>query len=511
MARTSESDPIRFSEVECGGGILGLTFCPGKSGPSVFGDDWERDLDADLDAARVWGASTVLTLVETHELDMLRVADLGGEVEARGMTWLHAPIVDLSVPDLKFERRWLVIGHVVRTALRKGDRVVVHCRGGRGRAGMIAARLLVEFGADAGAAIARVRQARPGTIETAGQERHVRACAVIVTDHALADRVLGCLFGGAVGDGFGYAIEFDRLSDIQRRYGAGGLQAPKLTNGKLVVSDDTQMTLFTAAAMAAGASDPEDVVAAIRHAYLDWHKTQTQRGPKSADQGVLRHPELWVQRAPGLTCMSALAAGGLGTPTARINDSKGCGGVMRVAPIGLRRDWTEAQVFELAARAAAITHGHPTGFLSAAAAAVMVRVMVNGRSLNDALGAAAQFLSSDVEGRETLMAIISAFEKPAQDLAMKDVAEGRLGEGWVGEEALAIALYSVAASDDFKAVMCIAANHDGDSDSTASIAGQLFGVRHGLSRIPWSWVADLDVFDALCEAAEACLPVCGRA
>lgn len=508
MVRTSKSDPICFNEVECGGGILGLTFCPGKSGPSVFGDDWARDLGADLDAARAWGAATVLTLVETHELDMLRVADLGTEVEARGMNWLHAPIVDLSAPDDQFERRWLVIGHLARASLRRGERVVVHCRGGRGRAGTIAARLLVEFGAESGAAIERVRQARPGTIETVEQERHVRDCAPVVSDPVLVDRILGCLFGGAVGDGFGYAIEFDRLAEIRRLYGAGGLQAPKLTDGKLVVSDDTQMTLFTASALA-GASDPEEAVAAIRLAYLDWYRTQTQRWPTEADQGLAVRPELWAQRAPGLTCMSALAAGGHGTPTARSNDSKGCGGVMRVAPIGLMTQWTEEQVVEVAARAAAITHGHPTGFWSAAAAALMVRVMVDGRSFDDALAAVARFLAPALEANETLRAIISAFATP-RDLRWRDVEEGRLGEGWVGEEALAIALYSVTASDDFKDVMRIAANHDGDSDSTASIAGQLFGVRHGLSRIPWSWVAKLDVFNALCEVGEAHLEACDR-
>lgn len=180
---------------------------------------------------------------------------------------------------------------------------------------------------------------------------------------------------------------------------------------------------------------------------------------------------------------------------------------MRVAPIGLRSDWTERQVFELAARAAAITHGHPTGYLSAAAAAVMVRVMVDGRSLQEALGVAAQHLAADEDAKETLTAIIGVFEEPARDMLMTDVAEGRLGEGWIGEEALAIAVYSVVASDDFKAVMRIAANHDGDSDSTASIAGQLFGVRHGLSRIPWAWVSRLDVFDALCEVAGGVLAV----
>lgn len=501
MARTSVSDPIRSSEVLCGHGVLGLTFCPGKSGPSVFGDDWQRDLDVDLDAARAWAASMVLTLVEPHELDLLQVAGLGAAVEARGMTWLHAPIKDVSIPDAAFERRWTVIGHLVRTQLRNGNRVVVHCRGGRGRAGLIAARLLVEFGAEPNAAIATVRAARPGTIETREQEDYVRRCQPVRHDHQIADRVLGCLFGGAVGDGIGYAIEFDRLADIRRKHGPEGLREPALSGGELVVSDDTQMTLFTAQALTAvrGQEDPTE---GLRQSYIDWYRTQTVNGPSADERGLLRFAELWRARAPGMTCMSALAAGGHGTPQRRINNSKGCGGVMRVAPIGLRLSWDYRHAFDVAARAAAITHGHPSGYLSAAVMASVVRQLLDGTSLSDAADRACEVLASDADGQETLSAIQRAFElaRTSPDHG-RDVALGRLGEGWVGEEALAIALYSVLATSDFEHAMRVSANHDGDSDSTASIAGQLLGARDGLARMPWAWVRDLDVFDALCEVA----------
>lgn len=501
MARTSESDPIRFSEVLCGPGVLGLTFCPGKSGPSVFGDDWERDLDIDLDAARAWAASMVLTLVEPHEHDMLNVAGLGAAVEARGMIWLHAPIKDVSIPDAAFERRWTLIGHMLRGELEKGNRVVVHCRGGRGRAGLIAARLLVEFGAEPNEAIKTVRQSRPGTIETREQEDYVRRCQPIAHDHQIADRVLGCLFGGAVGDGFGYAIEFDRLADIHRRYGPEGLVKPLLRDGKLLVSDDTQMTLFTANALA-GVKGDEDPTPAIRSAYLDWHRTQTGSGSGAGEEGLLRYAELWRRRAPGMTCMSALAAGGHGTTDRRINDSKGCGGVMRVAPIGLRLDWDHARTFEIAARAAAITHGHPSGFLSAGVMAAVVRQLVGGTGLVSAFERACESLPSDDESAETRNAIRHALHlaRTSPD-AKRDVALKQLGEGWVGEEALAIALNSVLVSSDFQETMRVSANHDGDSDSTASIAGQLFGAWFGLAGMPWSWIRELDVFDALCDVS----------
>lgn len=174
MFRTSQSDPMRVAEVVAGPGMIGVTFCPGKCGPSVYGAPWARDLNVDVAALRAWGASLVLTLIEDFEFDVLRVPKLGEAVRTAGMTWLHAPIVDLGVPDEAFERRWLVLGQVVRSRLLDGERVVVHCRGGLGRAGLIAARLLVELGQAAEESIAGVRAARPGAIETGPQEAYVR-------------------------------------------------------------------------------------------------------------------------------------------------------------------------------------------------------------------------------------------------------------------------------------------------------------------------------------------------
>lgn len=483
----------------CAGGVLGLTLCPGKKGPSVFGAAWDRDLATDVAAIRGWAASTVLTLIEDHEFDVLDVRGLPAAVREAGMTWLHAPIRDVDVPNEAFERRWAVVGHKVRAELRRGNRVLIHCRGGRGRAGMIAARLLVELGEGPTEAVRRVRNARPGAIETSAQESHVRSVQ-IRSDAEHEDRVLGCLFGGAVGDAFGYAVEFDRLEEIRRRHGVNGLVEPQLQGGKLVVSDDTQMTLFTAeAATRSGSADR--FIDECRAAYLRWYETQTGRFAEGGE-GLLSHAPLWKRRAPGMTCMSALAQGGKGTRANRINDSKGCGGVMRTAPIGLVRHWDEQTVFELAAAAAALTHGHPSGFYSAAAIAEIVRSLLDGVDLVVAVDRVSQRLSAHAEARETQDAMQRAVALARQSRDGQDVARGALGEGWVGEEALAIAIYSCLVGSDFEETMRIAANHDGDSDSTASIAGQLFGARWGLDHIPWTWIERLDVFDAVAEAAK---------
>jgi ADP-ribosyl-[dinitrogen reductase] hydrolase len=152
-------------------------------------------------------------------------------------------------PDDIFETRWTYGGHRLRRRLARGERVVLHCMGGLGRTGTVAARLLVECGVAPEDAIGRVRVARPGAIEYSGQEEYVRRCAPVPRAGeplTHSDRVLGCLLGGAVGDAFGYAIEFAGLSEIHRRYGADGLREPLLSKaGRTQVSDDTQMTLFT--------------------------------------------------------------------------------------------------------------------------------------------------------------------------------------------------------------------------------------------------------------------------
>jgi ADP-ribosyl-[dinitrogen reductase] hydrolase len=140
-----------------------------------MGGSWDRDLSLDLDAIQFWGAAAVVTLVETHELFLLRVEQLGEEVGRRGMSWFHLPITDVSIPDKGFERQWVTAGDPLRHLLRSGRDVLVHCRGGLGRAGMIAARLLIELGMEPSSAIRCVRTVRPGAIETPEQESYVLA------------------------------------------------------------------------------------------------------------------------------------------------------------------------------------------------------------------------------------------------------------------------------------------------------------------------------------------------
>jgi protein-tyrosine phosphatase len=122
---------------------------------------------------RRWQPAAVVTLIEDHEFIELGIPHLGPQVRAHGIAWHHLPIVDVHPPDARFETRWQRSGPQLIACLSAGGRVLVHCRGGLGRAGTVAARMLVEMDVPAREAVARVRQARPGAIETADQLDYV--------------------------------------------------------------------------------------------------------------------------------------------------------------------------------------------------------------------------------------------------------------------------------------------------------------------------------------------------
>jgi ADP-ribosyl-[dinitrogen reductase] hydrolase len=176
--RTSQSHLLTIDRVRppnCAGEI-GLTICPGIGNPySLSGvGAQDRRLAADLDTIRAQNATTLVTFLETDEFHLLRVEDLEAETRKRGMDWVHLPIRGGDAPGMNFERRWTEAGEALHRELSRGVLIVLHCRGGLGRTGTVAARLLMERGAAAEEAIRQVREARPGAIETAEQENYLR-------------------------------------------------------------------------------------------------------------------------------------------------------------------------------------------------------------------------------------------------------------------------------------------------------------------------------------------------
>ena len=201
------------------------------------------------------------------------------------------------------------------------------------------------------------------------------------------DKYRGCLIGGAAGDALGYAIEFSDEEDIFKKYGDTGITEYELTNGKALISDDTQMTLFTANGLLLGTTRGQlrGIMAPypsyIAYCYKDWYRTQTERYPIDKENPyaytwLVNIPELFHRRAPGNTCMSAISAGANGSVNEPINRSKGCGGVMRVAPVGLYFDneiKSDSELNMIGAEAAAITHGHELGYIPAATLTHIIR------------------------------------------------------------------------------------------------------------------------------------------
>jgi ADP-ribosylglycohydrolase len=335
---------------------------------------------------------------------------------------------------------------------------------------------------------------------------------------SIRNRFRGCLLGGAVGDALGAPVEFMKRAEIEAQYGAGGVNRYLPAYGGLgTITDDTQMSLFTAEGLLLGWADGCEqgsacLVESTRAAYLRWLYTQEEDASARADSLVLdgwlvQHPLLHERRGPGTTCLSVLRALRDGMQEAPVqNDRKGCGGLMRVAPAGLffwrpEGAFSIRPAFMLARDLAGITHGHPTGQLSAGAFAAMVAALADGMSLSGALAVAKHLLARHEGHEETLLAIQQA-ESLAQAGAAPEQAIPELGEGWLADEALAIALYCALTAESFEHGVAMAVNHDGDSDSTGAVTGHLLGAALGVDAIPAEWLESLELREVITDMAD---------
>lgn len=372
------------------------------------------------------------------------------------------------------------------------------------------------------------------------------------------DKYRGCLLGGAAGDALGYAIEFDREETIAAHYGSRGIRDYQLDErGLAPFSDDTQMTLYTAnsllcslAALSTQASGgtpasggtqdsgdgptlmsptlaPPTLVsptalsarasasptlpspaaltayapAQMAQFYVEWMYTQVSPYPLAEPKAWISSlPELFASRAPGVTCMNACEAMASGAKA--VNNSKGCGGIMRMAPVGLINTcpgFSGVELQRLGAQLAELTHCHELGWMPAGVFAHIVSLLSRDEA-SSVQEAATQALSTLPEAfpnahylgqlQELLRYTLRLADSDMPDLE----AIHALGEGWVAEEALAIGLLcSLRHEDDFAGAITSAVNHGGDSDSTGAIAGNIVGAHLGLAGIPQRYLEHLEL------------------
>lgn len=494
------SVPLHISEIRVGTvdnyGILGVASCPGTSsgrrgaGPAI---------ETDVAAIVSWGANVVVSLTESSEFDLLGVSELPRQL-SKNFRWIHLPVKDMSVPENDFLRKWSNEARSVHDVLTAGGKVLIHCRGGLGRSGLMASLILAERGASAQDAIEKVRAARPGAIETCEQEKWL--VSRFSDLRVRAPLITASLLGGAMGDSLGADIEFLSLAEIRRLFPSGLKDLPPHYGIKGAVTDDTQMTLFTLEGLirtyvrgaTKGIAAP---VGIIHHAYLRWLLTQGGEPAAKVDRehGIVVEKVFHAQRAPGNTCLSSLKNAKRFGGAAR-NDSKGCGTIMRTAPIALacRRNIVRQTAMEVSD----LTHGHPTARVSAAAWSEILAKVAGGTSADRAAEDILNEYASVRSAYETLAAIRAALG--AKRDARPETVE-TLGGGWIAEEALAIALYAALATENLEDGLRVAVLHSGDSDSTGAIAGNLLGLLYPEETLRHDWGSEIECREWIC-----CMP-----
>ena len=478
--RTSQNDPIRIGEVSPGDGSgrIGITLCPGKTGPRRSGGAWSRDLGIDLDAIQRWGATAVISLITDEEIDFLQVRGLREAVEERHMEWWHLPIPDVCPPGSDFERDWKIAGEPIRDRLRMGFAVLVHCRGGLGRAGTVAARLLVELGESPDSAVRRVRAARRHAIETEDQKRHVELCespvspAPSTTRGDIRDRAMGALLGLAVGDALGTTLEFqwrDKKPRVVDITGGGPFQLPPGC-----WTDDTAMALALADSLLAMESlDCRDLMDRF---VAWWRNGEYSCTGDCFDIGITTRTALERYRQTG-------------DPLAGSTDpsTAGNGSLMRLAPVALRY-WNDRDRLDYAAaQQSRTTHAAEEAVDGCRAFADLLADAISGKRRRDVLA------PRSFDGAPAIAKIVDGSWRGR---ARRDIRSS----GYV-VHTLEAAIWSVARTGDFRNAVLLAANLADDADTVAAVTGQLAGAIYGLSGIPTDWLERIAWKDRLLDTA----------
>ena len=330
------------------------------------------------------------------------------------------------------------------------------------------------------------------------------------------DRIRGAMIGCAAGDALGYPVEVLSEAAIVERYGLRGITDYDLDeNGTAHITADTQLMLLSANGIlfAHTRGALRGIMAPVYQYfdafYMDWYRLQTEKQPRRARCGWINaYPALSAKRAPSPTSMRVFSSDKFGSMDKPVNDSKGSGCLLRAAPIGLSYSDDPAYILDLAANTAALTHGNEVTWVASGVLALIISLIIHqelsiAEAVNETLKALDKsFPDSRKAVHELLSSIWSA--RPLATSASSDLdAIHALGEGWVSNEALAIGiLCALRYENDIAGAMTFAANHGGNSSTTAAIAGMLVGARIGFNAIPDRFVDRLELVDVILELAD---------
>ncbi len=319
----------------------------------------------------------------------------------------------------------------------------------------------------------------------------------------------GCLLGGAIGDAMGAPLEFLDERQIKERYGENGLHYLRKRGQSYKFTDDTQMSIFTTKGLAesylkTGRLDTEPDYDILYDSYQKWYMTQLNANNYEChpSDGIFDRKELYARRGPGYTCLTSLEKGIKGTVENPINDSPGNGAAMRSAPIGLMYHKDPQLAFKVALKAGALTHGNPNAYLPAGYMAALIANIINGKSLTESVDNSIKILKK-YDNSKAFENLLRAAKYYATTEKNPVEAIKSLGEGFKGDEAVAIAVYCALKNpDNYKKAIIMAINHGGDSDTTGAITGNIMGAYLGREAIPRGWQENIELKDLLNKCAE---------
>lgn len=330
------------------------------------------------------------------------------------------------------------------------------------------------------------------------------------------DRIRGAMIGCAAGDALGYPVEALSEAAIVERYGLRGITDYDLDeNGTARITADTQLMLLSANGIlfAHTRGALRGIMAPVYQYfdafYMDWYRLQTtERASRSWVGWINAYPALSAKRAPSPTSMRVFSSDKFGSMDEPVNDSKGSGCLLRTVPIGLSYSDDPAYLLDLAANTAALTHGNEVAWMASRALALIISLIIHQElSITEAVNKTLKALDKSFPDSRTVVYELSRTIRSAMSLATSASSDldaiHALGKGWVAEEALAIGLLSALRHEnDIAGAMTFAANHGGDSNTTAAIAGTLVGARIGFNAIPDRFVDRLELVDVILELAD---------